>query len=453
MIMTTQVAPGPRPGQETAAARGTGARTRAGAAVARLRAALPASAADGGPRGPVRPEYPWLLPSAVADLAPPRRVRRTVRDWIVDSLCFLAALLVGVLGLDALSRHASGAQVFVDVVLGLLACCALWVRRRVPLGLALVLMVVGLFSETSGGAILVSLFTLTVHRPFRYVAWAGGLTLLLVPPYFLVRPDPEMSVTEASAFVVAVVGTVIGWGMFVRARRQLVLSLRDRAARAEAEATLRAAHAQRLAREEIAREMHDVLAHRLSLLSVHAGALEFRPDAPRPEVRRAAGVIRDSAHEALQDLRQIIGVLRAGDEGEDPARPQPTLAALARLAEESREAGADVDLGVDLAGQPPEAVPAASGRTAYRVVQEGMTNARKHAPGAPVACRVHGRPGEGLTVEVANTAPPGAPAPVPGSGQGLIGLRERAVLAGGRLEHGSTADGGFRLAAWLPWPP
>ena len=99
--------------------------------------------------------------------------------------------------------------------------------------------------------------------------------------------------------------------MFVRSKRQLMLSLRDRARRAETEAALRAEQAQRLAREDIAREMHDVLAHRLTLLSVHAGALEFRPDAPREEVERAAGVIRESAHEALQDLREIIGVLRA----------------------------------------------------------------------------------------------------------------------------------------------
>ncbi|MEU6439621.1 histidine kinase [Streptomyces sp. NPDC047046] len=450
--MTTKAAPGPRTGQEDGTAPGARGRTRAGAVVARLRALPPTGAARREPCGPVRPEYPWLLPSAVADLTPARRARRTVRDWLVDGLCFLSALLVGVIGLDTLGRGASHAEVLVDVVLGLLACCALWVRRRAPLGLALVLMAVGLFSETSGGAILVSLFTLTVHRPFRYVAWVGSLTLLLVPPYYLLRPDPDLSVTGATAFVCVMVGTVIGWGMFVRARRQLVLSLRDRAARAEAEAALRAEHAQRLAREEIAREMHDVLAHRLSLLSVHAGALEFRPDAPRPEVRRAAGVIRDSAHEALQDLRQIIGVLRAGEEGGDPERPQPTLAALARLTEESRAAGADVDLAVDLAGRPPDTVPAATGRTAYRIVQEALTNARKHAPGAPVTCRVHGRPGEGLTVEIANTAPPGAPAPVPGSGQGLIGLRERAVLAGGRLEHGPAGNGGFRLTAWLPWP-
>ena len=99
--------------------------------------------------------------------------------------------------------------------------------------------------------------------------------------------------------------------MFVRARRQLVVSLRDRAERAEAEQQLRVAQARQLERTRIAREMHDVLAHRISLLSLHAGALEFRPDAPPEEVARAAGVIRASAHAALQDLREVIGVLRA----------------------------------------------------------------------------------------------------------------------------------------------
>ena len=114
--------------------------------------------------------------------------------------------------------------------------------------------------------------------------------------------------------------------MFVRARRQLVLSLRERADRAEAEQQLHVEQARQQERARIAREMHDVLAHRISLLSMHAGALEFRPDAPPEEVARAAGIVRASAHQALQDLREVIGVLR-----EEPAvnggpeRPQPTL--------------------------------------------------------------------------------------------------------------------------------
>lgn len=242
--------------------------------------------------------------------------------------------------------------------------------------------------------------------------------------------------------------TVIGWGMFVRSKRQLMLSLRDRARRAETEAELRAEQAQRLAREAIAREMHDVLAHRLTLLSVHAGALEFRPDAPREEVARAAGVIRESAHEALQDLREIIGVLRAG-EPDDTGRPQPTLGALDALVTESREAGMKVTLANRVTD--PAAVPASVGRTAYRIAQEALTNARKHAPGTEVTVTVTGTPGDGLVIAVRNPPPEGEVPHVPGSGQGLIGLTERATLAGGRLEHGPEESGGFRVRAWLPW--
>jgi signal transduction histidine kinase len=295
---------------------------------------------------------------------------------------------------------------------------------------------------------MVALFTLAVHRPFKYVGWLAGIQLALIPVFFWLRPDPDLPYAAAIAVTTLLTAAVVGWGMFVRSKRQLMLSLRDRARRAETEAALRAEQAQRLAREAIAREMHDVLAHRLTLLSVHAGALEFRPDAPREEVARAAGVIRESAHEALQDLREIIGVLRAGD-SDDAGRPQPTLAALDALASESRSAGMKVVL--DNRVTDPAAVPASVGRTAYRIAQEGLTNARKHAPGAEVTVSVSGAPGDGLVVSVRNPAPPGEVPHVPGSGQGLIGLTERATLTGGRLEHGAEDDGGFLVRAWLPW--
>lgn len=166
------------------------------------------------------------------------------------------------------------------------------------------------------------------------MAAIGALALALAPVQPYLRPDPDTSFTGATVVGVLLPLLVISWGMVVRSRRQLVVTLRERARRAEAEAELRAEQAQRLAREAIAREMHDVLAHRLTLLSVHAGALEFRPDAPTAEVARAAGVIRDSAHEALQDLREIIGVLRSPGES-DGDRPQPTLATLESLISES----------------------------------------------------------------------------------------------------------------------
>ncbi|WP_107121987.1 sensor histidine kinase [Streptomyces sp. DSM 15324] len=400
---------------------------------------------------------PWLLPSAlVAELDPDaersgRPPRRTARDWVVDFTCFLLAVVVGVLAAQSLGSEEDmpRALLVTDQLLGVLSCAALWIRRRRPLGLAVAMVPVGFLSNTAGGACMVALFTLAVHRPFRYVAFVGGADLALVPLFFWLRPDPDLPYPGAVVFTGILTGAVIGWGMFVRSKRQLMLSLRDRARRAETEARLRAEQAQRLAREAIAREMHDVLAHRLTLLSVHAGALEFRPDAPREEIARAAGVIRESAHEALQDLREIIGVLRAG-ESDDGGRPQPTLAALDALVAESREAGLKVTL--DQRVTEPAAVPASVGRTAYRIAQECLTNARKHAPGAETEVTVEGGPGEGLTVLVRNAAPDGDVPPVPGSGQGLIGLTERATLAGGRLAHGPRDDGGFEVRGWLPWP-
>ncbi|TQK95631.1 signal transduction histidine kinase [Streptomyces puniciscabiei] len=399
-----------------------------------------------------------MLPSALLHGLEPdsgpdgRRPRRTARDWIVDSCCFLLAVLLFLATAVGLRQqpHVPAGLAVADVVLGALSCCAVWLRRRWPVGLAVAMVAVGMVSATAGGAGAVALFTLAVHRPFRYVAWVGGVDLALVPVYYWLRPDPDLPFAAAVVFVVLLVVSVIGWGMFVRSKRLLLLSLRERAHRAETEARLRAEQAQRLAREAIAREMHDVLAHRLTLLSVHAGALEFRPDAPREEIARAAGVIRESAHEALQDLREIIGVLRTG-EAEDAVgeRRQPTLAALDALVAECREAGMKVTLDHRVAD--PAAVPASVGRTAYRIAQEALTNARKHAPGAEVTLILAGAPGEGLTVTVTNPAPTTEPTPVPGSGQGLIGLTERANLTGGRLDHGTTADGGFEVRAWLPW--
>ncbi|WP_328339691.1 sensor histidine kinase [Micromonospora sp. NBC_00421] len=408
----------------------------------------------------VVPDHPWLLPGA---LTPETRApRRTPRDWLVDVVAFLLALGWALVAFgDAVSpdpqfAHNAGPSwvVGADLAAGLAYCVALWLRRRWPVGLAVAGLPLALFSVTAGVALLVVVFTVLVHRPLPIGAALVGFHLLTVPLYTVVRPDPTLPYWGTVAWTVMFIGIVVAWAMFVRARRQLVLSLRDRAHRAEAEQQLRVDQARQLERTRIAREMHDVLAHRISLLSLHAGALEFRPDAPPQEVARAAGVIRGSAHAALQDLREVIGVLRADAAGGDaaPERPQPTLADVPALIAESRAAGVRVTL-VDEVTDPAE-VPAAVGRSAYRIVQEGLTNARKHAPGAAVDVRLAGGPGRELFVQLRNPWPVGAPGPVlPGAGTGLVGIAERVTLAGGRLTHGrDDATGDFRLAARLPWP-
>ncbi|UNS98938.1 histidine kinase [Streptomyces tubbatahanensis] len=373
-----------------------------------------------------------------------RTGRRSARDWAVDIGAFLFAGCFLVLSTDAvaLDPGTSPTALFLDQLRGGLACAALFLRRRWPVQLAVVLLVAEPFSHFVTGPILVALFTVAVSRPPRVTAWVAALAYAPVPVLLASGPAAGDPRTESALTYFVLLAGALGWGLYVRSRRELLSSLRERAEHA-------AADARREAREDVAREMHDVLAHRLSLLSVHAGALEFNPRGDPAQVAQAAGVIRESAHQALQDLREIIGVLRAPEQVD---HPQPVLADVEQLADESRRAGARVSLDLDVAGGLGNA-PTVTGRTAYRIVQEGLTNARKHGagPGTPVSVTVRGASGRGLTVEVRNPAGRGGPqAEVPGAGLGLIGLTERAQLAGGTLVHGwDGAD--FRLSATLPW--
>ncbi|WP_283137225.1 sensor histidine kinase [Rhizohabitans arisaemae] len=401
-----------------------------------------------------RPEYQTLLPAGLLD--GPRhggRVRRSTRDWLVDILCFLFAVGAGLaIAQDvANSPTMTGGRLLVEQIVGGLACVALWFRRRWPAALGLVSVPVTLVSDLAAGAVMVLVFTVAVHRPFRWVLVIGGLHIVTVVPYLVLRPDPATPIWMTVLIGTLIIAVVSVWGMLVRARRELVHSLRERTVRAESEAALRVERARQLERQRIAREMHDVLAHRISLLSLHAGALEFRPDAPSEEIARAAGAIRTSAHQALQDLREVIGVLRGpyGQPDGTPERPQPKLADLPALIEESREAGAEVTFDITL--EDLGSVPEGLGRNIYRIAQEGLTNARKHAQGRQVRVTVAGSPGTGLAVEIRNHLPSGGVTEIPGTGTGLIGLKERADLVGGSLEHGPTLGGEFRLRAWLPW--
>ena len=396
-------------------------------------------------------EHPRLLPGVLVPDPDRDPRRRSTRDWIVDFACFLIALVAGFLLFAEAADRMSDDMQFFDLVGGAVASLALWWRRRWPVGVALFVTALTTYSASSGAAGAIALFTVAVHRRAAIALAIAALALAVTPIFVAIHPEED--VPYIVNFVIALLGIagVVAWGMFVRARRQLVLSLRERAERAEAEQQLRVEQARQQERARIAREMHDVLAHRISLLSLHAGALEFRPEAPPEEVARAAGIIRASAHDALEDLRTVIGVLRAGTERDEAERPQPTLADLPALIDESRAAGMQVRYDWHLPD--PATVPAAAGRNAYRIVQEGLTNARKHAGGAAVDVTVGGAEGEGLTVEVRNRLPVGVgAAAIPGTGTGIVGLAERASLAGGRLEHGRTTAGDYRLWAWLPWP-
>ncbi|MEW2358625.1 histidine kinase [Spirillospora sp. NPDC029432] len=353
-----------------------------------------------------------------------------------------------------------------DLVIGAIACTVLVAfRRRWPVRICLVLTAAGLFASSAWGATAMAVFTVAVNRGWRATAAVTALNLSIITVTFLVVPSLSRQERIESMIVFPLgYAVLISTGLLIRSRRQLIESLEERARQAEEGQRLRVEEARHLERERIAREMHDVLAHRISLLAVHAGALEFHADAPADQ-REAAGVIRRSAYEAMEDLREVLGLLRGpppgpgepggeGTEGTEGAeRPQPTLADVPSLVQESRRTGAHVTL--DDRVPEPGAVPSRIGRHAYRIVQEGLTNARKHAPGARVHVAIGPAEGGGLDIEITNPLPPG-PAralDLPGAGAGLLGLRERVDILGGTLDHGRTGDGRFRLHARLPPPP
>ncbi|MGW5414455.1 sensor histidine kinase [Actinomadura geliboluensis] len=382
---------------------------------------------------------------------------RPWRDWLGDIGAAGGALLLGwVLLQGTVDDLPAGETISVprDLLIGGATCVFLLLfRRRHPVAVAVTMVFAQWTATAALGTAAVAMCSLAMLRPWRIALPVAGASLALILALFwALSPAPEAR--EGSVVFGLLYAVLVTTGMLVRSQRQLIASLKERARAAETEQRLRVEEARLLERERIAREMHDVLAHRISLLAVHAGALEYRPDAP-PDQREAAGVIRRSAYEAMEDLREVIGVLRDDAAGAEPDRPQPTLADVPGLVRESRRAGARVVLEDGVLD--PGSVPDRVGRHAYRIVQEGLTNARKHAPGADV--RVVLDAGGDLDIEIVNGLPPGPPAAalpgvlpgvLPGAGAGLVGLAERVALLGGTLEHGRTGDGRFRLRARLP---
>jgi signal transduction histidine kinase len=391
-------------------------------------------------------------------------IRRSARDVVADVLAILVAIGISMI-VFAIGPTSLGFPITSGLVNGIGAgsWLLLWWRRRWPVPLAVLLVAQAVVIPAVVGAALIAVFTVAVHQRTVVAAAVTGFAVVVAAVQHRLYPlEPDTAATYWTATAVHTLLFVMAatWGVTVRARRQLVLSLTERARRAETEQQLRIAQARQRERERIAREMHDVLAHRLSLLSMHAGALEFRPDAKPETIAETVGVIRASAHQSLTDLREIITVLRVADRDIDGAsdsgtdsdalHPQPALHELAVLVEEARSAGTPV--AVHSSDLDTQDAPPLLGRTAYRVIQEGLTNARKHAASEPVTVAVAGGPGRGLTIELHNRMTAQTEAPVPGSGTGLVGLAERAELAGGRIEYGPTGSGEFRLQAWLPWP-
>ncbi|MFF9022340.1 sensor histidine kinase [Streptomyces eurythermus] len=422
-------------------------------------------------------------------------VRR--RSAVLDGgLALLSAVECAAEGVP-FAREA-GIPVSVGVVFGLIAGAVLLVRRKWPIAVVLVAIAV---TPAEMGFLMgvVGLYTLaSCELPRRVIGALSGMSLLGTAVVTFVRVRQDMArgdLTLGDWFLpFAAVTTSLGLtappvllGLYVGARRRLMESLRERADSLERELQLLAERAEERAewarneeRTRIAREMHDVVAHRVSLMVVHAAALQAvaRKD-PEKAVRNAA-LVGDMGRQALTELREMLGVLRAG--GDAVRRPSgvplaavgeaaeaaasraaesraaveagavegPCLSELEELVGQSAAAGMVVDLSVE--GEV-RSYPAEVEQTAYRVVQEALTNVHKHAAGAKTYVRLAHRVSE-IAMQVENEPPPepasASAAGLPSGGNGLVGMRERVVALGGVFVSGPTDAGGFRVSAVIP---
>ncbi|SPE61834.1 Sensor histidine kinase DesK [Streptomyces netropsis] len=271
-----------------------------------------------------------------------------------------------------------------------------------------------------------------------------GLSLVEDPP------TPSTLVLTTLFFLVSVVVPGLA-SRYWSQRRTLLRALQERNAQLLRERQMIAGQARMRERQRIAQDMHDSLGHQLALIAVHTGALEVDRELTGRQ-REAVGVLREASVAAMHELREVVGILKDGGGQEEPAAQAASrvVAGIEALVESAAAAGTPVLL--ERSGEPRPLAPAAD-HAAYRIAQEGLTNAYKHAPGAPITVSLRYEP-DSLVVEVANGPVPGESAPWPGAvsgGQGLMGLRERARLVGGMVHAGPVDAGGFRLAGVLPY--
>lgn len=343
------------------------------------------------------------------------------------------------------------------LALGVGAAMFLAWRNRWPLLISLVASLLAAFSGLWVVASIVLVNTIVRVRGWRLVAavvgYAVAVDLGTRSPYgtaliHLLGLGHLHWLVSVLVFA-AVAGGCCLIGFFVRAVGDLERADRLRELRGDRERQLIIETAKLNERNRIAHEMHDVLAHKISLLALHAGTLELQTDDEK--VLETAQIIRGSAAAAMEDLRNVLAVLHSDSSGVDSLSPQPTVEDTDRLVQQSRNAGVTIDYRNELHEAP---LPAHLGRTAYRIIQEALTNVHKHSPRSSATVRLSGSPGGTVHIEVAN-ALPNETAVVPlvvESGRGLPGIGERVALAKGRLEYGVRDNDQWVISADLPWP-
>lgn len=356
--------------------------------------------------------------------------------------------LVGLALLDAWLSNAYATRSALS--LSVAAALALVVRRRHPVAV-FALTVPALFSGYVLVAPLTALYTVAAvirnRWPIAICGVLAGLGYLLPWPFddadVIALFNDLLGLIYAAVFA----GAPVALGLLARTRRELSDRFDELTAGRERERELLSRTVLAEERTRLAREMHDVVSHQVSLIAVQAGALSTTT--ADGQVREAADTIRRLSVQTLTELRQMVGVLRSSAGQAPELAPQPRISDIPRLIRDSGQ-----DAGFDFGRTAGQRWPDAVERAAYRTVQEALTNAGKHAPGAPVTVTI-APAGTALRVLVRNDAPPGArpSSGTSGGGHGLVGLRERAEQLGGRFRAERTADGGFTVEAVFPGEP
>ena len=322
-------------------------------------------------------------------------------------------------------------------------------RRRAPLAVTVVLLtsllalVLGPVPTSVDAAVFIlppivlAMYSLGAHAELRRGATGAAIAVAAVAMMVFEKGADEL------LFGLIMIGAPFSAGVLVRRRTEQAVALALRAQQLERGQVERERVAVAAERARIARELHDVIAHSVTVMTIQAGAVEEVLDGDPEKARAAAGSIRQTGRQALVDLRRLLGLLRESEDAGAALAPQPGLADLDTLLEQIRVAGIDVRL--ELNGTP-RPLPPAVDLSAFRLVQEALTNTLKHAQASAAVVGVRYTP-EAVDIEVVDDGIAGDGG---AGGHGLIGMRERITLYGGQLEYGTRPSGGFRVHALLP---
>ncbi|GHE04421.1 sensor histidine kinase [Streptomyces alanosinicus] len=360
-----------------------------------------------------------------------------IPDPLVDAMVVAVAVLDVLLSVDEAGPAAQATAA--------LACAALALRRRFPLPVFLLTLPASLVLDVVF-APFAALFTLAERSRNRRLLVVCAVLFALAsafpwPPNDLTTHERTWTLVYFF-YTLATAAAPVLLGQLVQARRDLARRLAEIEEAREHERLLHSQAVLARERAQLAREMHDVVSHQVSLIAVQAGALQVA--ATDPDFKEGARTIRSLSVDTLDELRHMVTLLRASGGRATELTPQPTLADLHKLVTTS---GIDTELTGEL---PPE-ISTTAQRAVYRTVQEALTNVRKHAPGASATVRLwHTDDGTAFGVTVTNTPPTRPSLPLPGSHQGLIGLRERAELLAGTVTSGPTPTGGYELTLRIP---